>query len=30
LDLARNICQVHGMAADDMVIVRRQLRRADA
>ncbi|MCU4160802.1 IS110 family transposase [Acidiphilium sp. AL] len=29
LDLAKNIFQVHGVAADGRVIVRRQLRRAD-
>jgi transposase len=28
LDLAKNIFQVHGMAADGGVIVRRQLRRS--
>jgi transposase len=29
LDLAKNVFQVHGVAADGRVIVRRQLRRSD-
>ena len=28
LDLAKNVFQVHGVAADGGVVVRRQLRRA--
>ncbi|GLR66033.1 hypothetical protein GCM10010909_07110 [Acidocella aquatica] len=29
LDLAKNVFQVHGVAADGRVVVRRQLRRSD-
>ena len=29
LDLAKNVFQVHGVAADGKVIIRRQVRRAD-
>lgn len=28
LDLAKNVFQVHGVASDGAVLVRRQLRRA--
>jgi transposase len=29
LDLAKNVFQVHRIAADDAVIIRRRLRRAE-
>ena len=29
LDLAKNVFQVHGIAADGTVLIRRQLRRGE-